>query len=273
VIGPAIGGLLGAFGPRVPFYVAAAISGLNMIYGYFVLPETLSRQNRRPFDWARANPLGTFKVFRKYRGVVPLCIVFFIYFFASAVYPAIWPYWGIAKFQWSTLMIGVTLAAFGIVTAIFQGALAGPAVKRWGEIRVALAGLIVAVIAAIGYGLAPSLMVVIIFLVIHGPEGFVHPMLTAIMSKEVPENAQGELQGGISSLMSVAMLAGTVFFSQIFGYFAKPNPVIVSTSIAFYAAAAILAVSLFMFWRIERGLISQSRLALPENKNAYKQQP
>jgi MFS transporter, DHA1 family, tetracycline resistance protein len=259
VIGPAIGGLLGSFGPRVPFYVAAAISLLNLIYGYFVLPETLDKDKRRAFDWRRGNPIGTFRVFSQYKGVVPLCVISFVYFFASSVYPAIWPFWGIARFGWSTLMIGVTLAAFGIVTAIFQGLLAGPAVKRWGEIRVALIGLISAMIAAAGYGFAPGLGVVLIFIIIHGPEGFVQPMLTSIMSKEVPENAQGELQGGIASIMSLAMLAGTLFFSQVFGYFAAPNPIIQSTSVAMPAAAGILALCLAAFWFLERSLIDQSR--------------
>ncbi len=247
VVGPALGGLIGEYGPRMPFYVAAGVSALNFIYGWFVLPETLAAANRRSFDWRRANPFGTFKVFATYHGVVPLSIVMFVFFFASSVYPAIWAFWGIAKFGWSAWLIGVSLAAFGIITAIFQGALTGPAVKRWGESKVALIGLVSSVIAAVGYGLAPSLLVVIIFFVIHGPEGFVHPMLSAIMSKAVPENAQGELQGGISSIMSVSMLLGTVFFAQAFGYFMQPTAPIVSPDMAFFIAAALLAGTLLLF--------------------------
>ncbi len=95
VIGPAIGGLLGSFGPRVPFFVAAAISALNLIFGYFVLPETLPAEKRRRFDWGRANPVGTFKIFARYGHVLPLCVTLFMYFFATAVYPAIWPFWGL----------------------------------------------------------------------------------------------------------------------------------------------------------------------------------
>ncbi len=247
VLGPAIGGVLGEFGPRVPFYAAAAISGLNFIYGWFVLPETLAPANRRPFEWRRANPFGTLAVFRSYRGILPLCAVMFVYFFASSVYPAIWSFWGIAKFGWTEAVVGLSLAAFGIVTAVFQGGLTGPAVARFGEHRVALIGLISAVVAAVGYGLAGGLLVVVLLFVIHGPEGFVHPMLTAIMSKAVPEDAQGELQGGISSVMNIAMLGGTVFFTQIFGWFLQPDAVIVSPDVAFYTAAAIIALALLMF--------------------------
>lgn len=252
VIGPALGGLLGEYGARVPFYAAAGISALNLLYGFFVLPESLARENRRPFAWARANPLGTFKVFRTYQGVVPLSAVMFLYFFASSVYPAIWPFWGVAKFGWNPWLIGVSLAAFGIITAVFQGALTGPAVARWGESKVALIGLVSAVIAAIGYGLAPGLLVVVIFLVIHGPEGFVHPMLNAVMSKAVPENAQGELQGGISSIMSISMLLGTVFFSQAFAYFMSPGAPVVSSDMAYFIAAGLLLLTTVLFVSIRK---------------------
>jgi MFS transporter, DHA1 family, tetracycline resistance protein len=250
VIGPALGGILGGFGARVPFYVAAGVSALNLIYGYFVLPETLPAEKRRAFEWSRANPFGTFKVFQSYKGVMPLCIVMFVYFFASAVYPAIWPFWGIAKFGWSELIIGLTLAAFGIVTAVFQGALTGPAEKKFGASTVVLIGLAASVIAVIGYGFATSILAVVVLFVIHGPEGFVHPMLTALMSKAVPENAQGELQGGISSVMAVSMLVGTVFFSQTFAWFMQPNRLVQSPNVAMFAAAGFLALAMLIFMRV-----------------------
>jgi MFS transporter, DHA1 family, tetracycline resistance protein len=250
VLGPALGGILGEYGTRLPFYVAAGFSAVNLIYGYFVLPETLPVEKRRAFEWSRANPLGTFKVFQTYRGVLPLCIVFFVYFFASSVYPAIWPFWSIAKFGWSELLIGLTLAAFGIVTAVFQGVLTGPFERKFGTSNVVLIGLLSSVIAVIGYGFASTLIAVVILFVVHGPEGFVHPMLTSIMSKAVPENAQGELQGGISSIMAIAMLLGTVFFSQVFRWFMEPNPYVVSPDVAMFVAAGFLAVTLLMFMAV-----------------------
>jgi MFS transporter, DHA1 family, tetracycline resistance protein len=250
VVGPALGGILGEFGARVPFYVAAGVSALNFIYGYFVLPETLPVEKRRGFEWVRANPFGTFAVFKQYKGVLPLCVVFFIYFFASAVYPAIWPFWSIAKFGWSELVIGLTLAAFGIVTAVFQGVLTGPAEKRFGSSNVVLIGLASSVIAVIGYGFAPGMIAVVVLFVVHGPEGFVHPMLSSIMSKAVPENAQGELQGGISSIMAVAMLLGTVFFSQVFSWFMQPNAIVQSPDVAMFVAAAFLALAMVVFMRV-----------------------
>jgi MFS transporter, DHA1 family, tetracycline resistance protein len=248
VIGPAIGGLLGSFGTRVPFFVAAAVSVLNLIYGYFILPETLPPEKRRGFELRRANPFGTFKVFQTYTGVLPVCAVMGIYFFASSVYPAIWPFWGIAKFGWSEATIGLTLAAFGIINAAMQGGATGWAVKKFGEWNVAVFGLCIAVISCFGYGLATTFTAVLIMLIVHGPEGFVHPMLTAMMSKEVPDDAQGEMQGGIASVQSLAMLLGTVVFSQIFGYFLKPSAPVISPNIAFYIAAGLMGSALILFW-------------------------
>jgi DHA1 family tetracycline resistance protein-like MFS transporter len=239
--------LLGEFGPRVPFFVAAGLSILNFIYGWFVLPETLSKANRRPFSWRRSNPVGALRVFARYRGVVPLSAVMFLYFLATAVYPALWAFWGIAAFGWSEATVGLTLAAFGLITAIVQGGLTGPTVKWLGEWNTVVFGLVIAVIALVGYGLAPSLLAVMILLVIHAPEGFVHPALTAIMSKEAPEDAQGELQGGIASLQSIGMLIGTVLFSQMFGWFMQPNPIIVSPNVSYFVAAAMLAATLAYF--------------------------
>lgn len=252
VLGPAIGGLLGQFGPRVPFYVAAGVSALNFTYGWFVLPETLPPERRRAFEWRRSNPFGTLAVFRRYTGVLPMCGVLFVFFFASSVYPAIWPFWGIAKFDWSVAMVGATLATFGLITAFFQGVVTGPVVARFGEHRVALVGLSVAVVAALGYGMVGTLAGVVVMMVIHGPEGFVHPMLTAMMSEAVPEDAQGELQGGISAVMNIAMLAGTVFFSQVFGFFLHPDAPIRSPDVAFFTAAGFLALALLLFARIPR---------------------
>ncbi|MBG1230872.1 TCR/Tet family MFS transporter [Aestuariivirga litoralis] len=246
VIGPAIGGLLGTFGPRVPFYVAAAISLLNFAFGYFILPETLPPEKRRAFEWKRANPFGTLKIFAQYRQVLPLCGILGLYFFATSVYPAIWPFWGTAKFGWSSTLIGVTLAAFGIIMAFTQGVLTGPLVKRFGEWNMAIVGLIAAPLGCIIFALAPCLTIVIMGFFIHAPEGFVHPMVTAIMSKEVPEDAQGELQGGLSSIMNISMMMGTVFYGVAFDYFVRPNPFIVSAGAGFLIAGALTVCTLLL---------------------------
>ena len=246
VIGPAIGGLLGTFGPRVPFFVASAFSLLNFVFGYFILPETLPKEKRRAFDWKRANPLGTLRIFAQYRQVLPLCGVLFIYFFATAVYPAIWPFWGSAKFGWSPATIGITLAVFGVITAVTQGVLTGPLVKRYGEWRMAVVGMIAAPIGCLFFFAAPSLIWVLIGALVHAPEGFTHPMLTAIMSKEVPEDAQGELQGGMSSIMNISMMLGTVFYGFAFQYFVDPNPIFQSASAGFAISSILMICALLL---------------------------
>jgi MFS transporter, DHA1 family, tetracycline resistance protein len=247
VIGPAIGGLLGSYGPRVPFFVAAGISLLNFVFGYFVLPETLKPELRRGFEWGRANPFGTFKVFQSYPGVLPLCAVLFIYFFAAAVYPAIWPFWGIAKFGWSAAMLGITLAIFGTLMALVQAFLTAPAVKYFGEWRLTLIGLMSAVVGSLGFAFAPNFAFVALALIIYAPEGFVQPMLSALISKIVPDDAQGELQGGLSSIMSISMLFGTLFFSQQFGYFMSGKAWFISPNVAMYSSAVISAVAAILF--------------------------
>ncbi len=253
VLGPALGGLLGEYGPRVPFYFAAGISAANLIYGYFVLPETLDAAHRRPFEWRRANPFGAFRVFQSYHGVVPMCIVLFSFFFFSSVYPAIWPFWGMAKFGWSSSMVGLTLAIFGLCMAAAQGGLTGPLVKRFGEWNVALIGFVAATIAALGYGFAGGLTMVIVMMLVHTPEGFIYPMLSALMSKAVPENAQGELQGGVSAILNVSQLLGTVFFAQMFGYFMSPGAPFQSPAMGFFiAAAGLLGTFGLYLWLVRR---------------------
>ncbi len=251
VIGPAIGGLLGELGPRVPFYAAACVSFINLIYGFFVLPETLKPQNRRVFEWLRANPFGAFKVFSQYHGVLPMCLVVALFMFFTSVYPAIWPFWGKARFGWSPAMVGLSLAFFGMIMAGFQGGLTARFTVWFGERKSVAIGLACATIAATGYGLAGSLPVVVLLMFVHGPEGFIHPMLTALMSKRVPENAQGESQGGLSAIMSVAMLLGTIFYAQLFGYFMSNAAPFQSPNVSYYVAGAGMALTLAIFlWLI-----------------------
>jgi MFS transporter, DHA1 family, tetracycline resistance protein len=247
IIGPAIGGFLGQFGPRVPFFVAAFISILNFTYGYFILPESLPVETRRPFSLARSNPFGTFKVFLSYRRVLPLCAVLFLYYTAISIYPAIWAFWGIARYQWSEFTIGLTLAFFGLLMAITAGFLTGPTVKRLGESRTVILGLTVAVIADVCFAYAPGTIAVLLITLINAPEGMADPALTALMSKEAPANAQGELQGGIASAKNVAMLVGTPLFAQIFGMFLMEGTPAQASQASFLTAAIICAAALLVF--------------------------
>jgi len=264
VIGPAIGGLLGEFGPRVPFWVAAGMATVNLAFGYFVLPESLPPEKRRPFQWRRANPLGVLKVFRGYPTVLPLTAVLLIYYFAGSVYPTLWSFWGIAAFGWSEAMIGLTLAMFGIMAALVEGVFSGPLVRRFGEARVVVVGLIVGTIGAVGFGLASSLTMVLILLVFVSIEGLVHPCLTSLMTRDVPDDAQGELQGGLASLMNIATLTSAIFFTQIFGWFARPEAATPRPGAPFLIASVIMAAGLVLFLAIRARGSGSGGLTNPE---------
>ncbi len=263
VIGPAIGGLLGEFGPRVPFWVAAGIAALNFLFGLLILPESLPAEKRRRFDIARANPFGVFRVFASYGKVLPLLAVLALYFFASSVYPAIWAFWGTARFGWSEAMIGGTLAVLGILAAIVQGGLSGPSVRWFGEYRVVVGAMLMGGIMAFFYGLAGSTVTVFVLLVLHAPEGLAHPVMTAILSRSVPEDAQGELQGGLSAVMNLMMMFGTVFFTHVFSRFLDPGNPAGTAGVSYYIAGVLILAALALFlWLGRKGpVIPEAPLA------------
>ncbi|WP_370673713.1 TCR/Tet family MFS transporter [Pleomorphomonas sp. PLEO] len=252
VLGPAIGGMLGEFGTRVPFWSAAVLAGVNFLFGLFALPETLACESRRSFRWHEANPLGILAVFGRYTGVLPYALVLTVFFFGTSVYAAIWPFWGMAKYGWSSMTVGLTLAASGITVALLQGFGTGPAVARWGERRMAAVGLAGAATTCVGFALSPTTAVVVVMLIVNAVEGFAHPMLSALMSKAVPEDTQGALQGGISALMNLAMLVGALFYTQAFGYFLSEAAPVRSPDISFFIAASLMLLALGLFIRQAR---------------------
>lgn len=252
ILGPALGGLLGEFGTRVPFWTAAALAALNLLFGWFVLPESLPRERRRAFDWRRANPFGVFRVFASYGNVLPLLLVLGIYFFGSTVYPAIWAFWGTARFGWSEGMIGATLALYGLCSAVVQGGLSGPAVRWLGEYRVILLALGLGSVMAVAYGMVGSTVGVLVLTLLHAPEELAFPVMNAILSRAVPDNAQGELQGGLSAVTNLVMMSGTLFFSQVFAQSFDPARPAMTTGIPFLVAAVFIVVSLTLFLRLGR---------------------
>jgi DHA1 family tetracycline resistance protein-like MFS transporter len=253
VLGPALGGILGEFGTRVPFWCAAGLAAANFLFGLFAVPETLPRDKRRAFRLGEANPLGVLGVFARYKGVLPLAVITGVFFFGGSVYASIWTFWGMAKFNWSGTMVGLTLAASGLTVALLQAFVTGPAVARWSEKHLAGVGLAGAAFTCIGFGLAPTTLVVIILLVVNAVEGFAHPMLSALMSKAVPADTQGALQGGISALLSLAMLTGSLFYTQVFGYFLSEAAPFRSPDVPYFVAAVFMAAAFLGFlWQMRR---------------------
>ena len=193
-------------------------------------------------------------VFGRYAGVLPYAWVLTVFFFGTSIYAAIWPFWGMAKFGWSRHHGRTDACRFRSHGGASAGIRApAPAVARWGEQRMAAVGLAGAAATCIGFALSPTTAVVIVMsAVINAVEGFAHPMLSALMSKAVPEDTQGALQGGISALMNLAMLAGAIFYTQAFSYFLSEAAPIHSPDVSFFIAATLMLIALGLFLRHSR---------------------
>lgn len=219
VVGPAIGGLLGEYGPRVPFFAAAGLALLNFLYGLFIFPETLARENRRPFDWRRANPLGAWDVARKLPGMVRLMIVLFLWSVANSVYPLTWSIYGIARFGWSNSTIGLSLAAVGVVMAATQMLLTGRLVKRLGERRAALTGMAWACASFAGFMFATRTWQAFALLVFSALQGLIQPSLMAMFSHRGTPETQGEVQGIASMALGLASIVAPLTMNPALAWF------------------------------------------------------
>lgn len=224
VLGPAIGGLLGNLGNRVPFYVAAGLSLANFVYGLLVLPESLPKEKRVRFQIKQANPLGALLAMPKGAGLRRLAIALFVFFLANSIYPSIWAFYTAQRYAWTPRTIGISLAAYGIANTIVQAALIGPAIKKWGEATASALGIVAAVLALLGTGLATQSWMVFALIAVSAPAGLVMPSIQAIMSKGAADDAQGRLQGVVSSLEGLSSIAGPLIMTQLFDHFGNTIP-------------------------------------------------
>jgi len=250
IIGPAIGGHLGEFGTRVPFFVAAGVAFLNLIYGFFVLPESLGMRKRRRFDFKRANPLGTFQSLKKYPFVLSFLAVLFFFSVAGQAYPSIWSFFTIERFNWTPGQIGISLSVFGIMFAVVQGALIRPAIKMLGDIWTVVAGLAFATIGFFGMAFIDTAVGLYIFLLPGALGGFVGPGLNGLMSSRVEDNAQGELQGGVNAVNSITAILGPLAATQLFAFFTmSPKAPAYFPGVAFFAAGIAIVVGAVIFFQ------------------------
>ncbi len=223
VVGPVLGGFLGEIGTRIPFMIAAALAFLNMIYGFFVIPESLKMEDRREFAWKRANPFGTLKQIFGYKKIVGLLVsMFFIYVAAHATHTN-WSYFTTEKFGWSPFDIGLSLGFVGVMVAIVQGGLVGPIVKKIKEVNAVYVGLAFNVFGLFMMGIVSEGWMVYLVIIPYAFGGLAGPSLQSIMTSEVPKNAQGELQGGITSIMTLTAIIGPLVMTGIFKYYTNPE--------------------------------------------------
>jgi DHA1 family tetracycline resistance protein-like MFS transporter len=244
IIGPVIGGLLGGLGTRVPFIVTAGLSLINWLYGYFILPESLSEKHRRKFEWKRANPLGTLKSLFRYPVVAGLFVSLAFLYVASHAVQSNWAYYTIEKFHWNETSIGISLGIVGLTYAIVQGWLIRIIIPKVGQRRSVYIGLGLYAIGFILYALATQGWMMYAFTIVYCLGGIAGPALQGIMSTVVPPNEQGELQGGFTSLMSLSSIIGPFLMnSLLFTYFTGPDTPYYFPGAAMAVGAVLVIIS------------------------------
>ena len=252
IIGPAIGGLLGGLGPRAPFFVAAGISLTNWIYGFFVLPESLAPEKRRPFQWRRANPVGTLMQMRRHPVVLGVLGGLFLWLVGNQVMPSTWAFYTKLRFGWSEATIGASLALAGIVMATSQATLLRFLVPRLGERRTALTGVAAATIGNLGYATATAGWMMFAWLGTWFFGSMVMPSSNAYLSHRISPDAQGELQGAVASLFSFGAILGPPLMTQLFGRFSSPAAPVHFPGAAFAAAALLTGSAGLLYWVVTR---------------------
>ncbi|WP_300013031.1 TCR/Tet family MFS transporter [uncultured Roseobacter sp.] len=247
VLGPLLGGVLAEYGTRAPFYAAAGLAALNAVFGYFVLRETVTDDIRRPFRWARANPLGSIRQLGRVPGVGPLLIVFFLYQVAFMVYPAIWSYFGKERFGWEPATIGLSLALFGIMMAVVQGGLIRWVLRLLGERGTVIYGHVFDVVAFLSLAFVTSGTVALILTPLAALAAVITPALQGIMSKSVSADAQGELQGALTSATALAMILSPMVMTGTFAAFTDADAAFYLPGAPFLLSAALIVVGLVVF--------------------------
>ena len=250
IVGPFLGGVLGQYGIKIPFYAAAALSFTNFIYGYFILPESLSIENRRKFDIKRANPWGALKQIGKYKQIRYLLLAFFFLYIGSHAVQSTWNYFTMYRFGWDEAMVGYSLAIVGILVAIVQAGLAQKAAHFLGlEISIVI-GFGLYTVGMFLFAFATQTWMLFVFLIPYCFGGIAMPNLQSYMSSKVPPNQQGELQGGLTSLMSLTTIIGPVMMTSIFYYFTTGLAPIVFPGAAFFVGGIMMCISMLITWRV-----------------------
>ena len=246
IIGPAFGGVLGQTNLRLPFFVAAGCVGINFIYGAFVLPESLSLDQRRNFEWKRANPVGALLVLRRFRGVLDLAAMYFVYMFGTVILQSIWVLYTGYRYNWTTLQVGLSLTMAGVMAAVVQGGLVRPILGRLGERRGLVAGLLLGACIMAGYGLANKGWMIYALLFVGSLGGIAGPAAQSLITRHVPPDQQGLVQGSLTGLTSLAGIFAPPLAAWSFGVCISPHSGIYLPGVAFFEASllGLVAVTL-----------------------------
>lgn len=249
VLGPVIGGFLGEFGARMPFLAAAALSFINFLYGLLVLPESLAKEKRRPFQLSRANPLGALAALKRYPVVFGLIGAYVLYQLGHHALPATWSFFAIERFDWSPKEIGYSLGAVGILMVLVQAVLLRVALPKLGSRRAGMLGFACCIASFLGYAFVTEGWMIYPFLAIGALQGFISPAMQGIMSIQVSDSEQGELQGGLGSMSSLTSIISPPFMTLLFAAFTGSAAPIYFPGAPWLAAAVLTLLSLVLFLR------------------------
>ncbi|NBB51421.1 MFS transporter [Rhizobium sp. CRIBSB] len=253
VLGPVLGGFLGEFGPRVPFWTAGALSGVAFVYGLFVLPESLKPENRMAFSWKRANPVGAMVLLLRHRELTGLSVVNFLLYFAHHVFSAVFVLYAAMRYGWGPWQVGLLLAGVGVLDMLVQGVLTGPVVKRIGDRRTLIVGLVGGTIGLALMGWAPSGLMFILAMLPNALWGLSMPTLQSLMTRRVGEDEQGQLQGANNSVSSIAGVASPLFFGWVYSLSAGSQAALPMPGLSFYLGALVLLTAAVIGWLVVRG--------------------
>lgn len=245
IIGPGIGGFFGEIDIRLPFYIAAALTFVNFLFGLFFVPESLLPENRRPINIMKMVPGVSLFALRNYKGVLLLISAYFLANLAGQALPSTWSYYGIERYEWSPKEIGISLMVVGLLVAIVQGALVGFFVKKLGRKRVVIYGFLLWTVGMFLFSLASEPWMLYAFLVPYALGGIAGPTVQGVISNQVSEKEQGNLQGSITGLVSVTAILGQLIFSPVFYFFIRPETKVYFPG-APYALAAFMLLLAFL---------------------------
>lgn len=250
VLGPALGALLATWGIRAPFYAAAVLCLLNCIYGYFFLPESLSKENRRPFDWKRANPFGSLKFLTKHPELGGLAISFFLIYLGAQAVQGNWNFFTIYRFGWNEKMVGISLAVVGVLVGAVQAGLTRVVNPKIGNEKSIYLGLSLYTIGLVLFAFATQGWMMFAFLIPYCLGGICGPSLQSVISGHVPPNQQGELQGSLTSLMSLTTIIGPLIMNSTFSYFTTDKAPFYFPGIHFLIGAICMLLSIFITYKV-----------------------
>ncbi len=249
IIGPFLGGTLSHYGVRIPFFAAAGLSLLNCLYGYFILPESLSKQNRREFDWKRANPLGALQQLNRYPVIAGLVLSITLIYISAHAVQTTWSYFTIERLKWDAKMIGYSLGVIGVCIMIVQGLLVRAVIPKLGQEKSVYVGLAFYTLGFVLFAYASTTWMMFAFTAVYCLGGIAGPSIQGLISTHVPANEQGELQGALASLMSATSVVGPLLMTNIFAYFTKPTASIYFPGAPFLLGAFLTFISTILAYR------------------------